>query len=165
MSHVTHSQERRLTRRSFVAAALLAGACRKRLPPEEQVRRAIAAAEHAATEKDLSALGDFVSPAYKDAEQNDRAAVMGVLRLQFMRYPAIYLLLRIVSVEVPAPREARAVVLAAMASVPIHGPEELPRLAADLYRFELQLRDDEGKGRWQVVGATWRPVELGEFAR
>ncbi len=147
--------------RRLLLAVFLAAACRKSVAPEEQVRRAITQVEKAITEKDLSTVGKFISPDYKDAEQYDRNSVMGVLRLQFLRYPTIHLLVRIAEVTVPAPRQARALVYAAMASAPIRGPESLPQLSADLYRFEVDLR--ENNGDWKVVSASWRPVNVTEF--
>jgi hypothetical protein len=137
-----------------------AGCRRRRPPPEEQIRRALAEAEAAAGEKDLSRLKRFVSAQYRDAEQNDRAAVLGILQLQFLRYPTIHLFTKVAAVDVISPREGRATLFAAMASVPIRAPDELPRLAADLYRFDLDMRDEEGDGAWVVVGGTYRPADL-----
>jgi hypothetical protein len=148
-------------RRVLVLGLMLAG-CKRPLTPEQQVRAALSAAEQAAQEKDLQALGGFLSEQYSDREQNDRQAVMGLLRLQFIRFPAIHLLVRVPHVGFPEPGRAEATALVAMAALPIAGPDELPRLSADLYRFDLVL-GDEGKGHWRVRSAAWAPARAEDF--
>src|SRR5689334_17246354 len=102
----------------LLLALLLAPACKRPLTPEQQVRAAIAAAEKAAEEKDLKRLGELISERYTDGE-NDRALVMGLVRLQFLRFPSIHLLVRVASVTFPQPDEAQAVAFVAMAGLPI----------------------------------------------
>jgi hypothetical protein len=144
-----------------LAVVTLAGCRGKRLSPEQQVRSAIAGVERAVEEKDLKRVGRFVSERYRDKEGNDRQAVLGLLRLQVLRYPAIHLLVRVTGVELPGPKQARATVIAAMASLPIAAPADLPKASADLYRFELQLTEDDGE--WRLESASWKPARPEDF--
>jgi hypothetical protein len=148
----------------LVALLLVAPACKRALTPEQQVRAAIAAAEKAAQEKDLRALGGFVSERYNDGE-NDRPLVLGLVRLQFLRFPSIHLLVRVSAVEFPQPGEARAVAFVAMASLPIAAASDLSRMTAELYRFDLELAEEgnRGKGPWRVRSARWAPARPGDF--
>jgi hypothetical protein len=153
--------------RALVLALLLvAPACKRALTPEEQVRAAIAAAEKAAEEKDVRGVGQFVSERYSDGE-NDRPLVLGVVRLQFLRFPSIHLLVRVASVALPQPGEAHAVAFVAMAGLPIAGVDDLSRVSADLYRFELELADEgskgPGKGPWRIRSARWARARAGDF--
>jgi hypothetical protein len=148
----------------LLALLLLAPACKRALTPEEQVRAAIAAAEKAAEEKNLRALGEIVSERYSDGE-NDRPLMLGLMRLQFLRFPSIHLLVRVASVTFPQPAEAHAVAFVAMAALPIPGAADLTRMTADLYRFDLELADEgtRGKGPWRVRSARWAPARPADF--
>jgi hypothetical protein len=49
--------------------------------------------------------------------------------------------------------------LVAMAAVPISGPEALPALEADVYRFQLTLEPDaDAPHGYRVKGAAWSPA-------
>ena len=84
-----------------------------------------------------------------------------LLRLQFLRNESLRLFARIQSVSLPQPDRAQAVVLVAMAGVPIASVQELATLRADLHRFEIDFVL-EGK-QWRVQRAVWRRAEVGEF--
>jgi hypothetical protein len=146
-------------RAPFLLLALLA--CR-RTTPEEQVRRTLAKAETAVEEKDLRTLARLVSARYADKEQNDRNAVLGLLRLQVVTRPALHVLLRVGEIGFPAPGSARVSLVAALASLPLASTADLARARADLYRFELTLAE-EARGEWKVVSAAWGPARLEDF--
>jgi hypothetical protein len=139
-----------------VLVALLAG-CRSRATPEQQVRAVIARAADAAEDKDLKALAGLVSGQFAAPEGLDKAALVRMLQLQFLRYPEIHVLVRVPSLALPEPGRAQVVLLAALASLPLKSPADLARASADLYRFELVLAE-ESKGQWRVQSATWSPV-------
>jgi hypothetical protein len=40
-------------------------------------------------------------------------------------------------------------------------PAELPRLNADLFRFDLGFAEEEGK--WRLIRAGWRRAEPADF--
>jgi hypothetical protein len=135
--------------------ALLGSSCTKRIAPEEQIRRTIAAIEAAVEEKDLDEVAKFIAAKYGDGEQNDKKTVVRLLQFQFIRYPVIHLLVRTDKIELSGAKSARAKIFVAMASAPMTSSSDLSRYQADLYRFDFELEDDGGGARWQVVQAGW----------
>lgn len=146
-----------------VLSALVAVAgCRKQRSPEEQIRDTIAAIEEAVEDKDIKTVRGFIGDGYRDAEEHDRQEVLAFLHVLFRRHPAIHLLSRVTSVEIAPSGEAHATVLAAMASTPIKVLEDLPRVQADVNRFDLTFART-GPSAWQVTAASWqraRPEDL-----
>ena len=145
---------------AFALAAAL-GCSGEPATPEERVRAVLAEIERAAEARDVGALKEHVSESYADARGQDKRALAGLATLHFMRNQSVYLLTRIRRVELPAPGEARAEALVAMAGRPIPGPEALAALRASLYRFEVELREEDG--RWLVHGADWAPAVVDDF--
>jgi hypothetical protein len=146
----------------LIALCTLA-ACRNTTTPEAQVRATIAKAEAAAESKDIATLRALVSDRYTDDHGQDKRAIEGMLRYYFLRHQSIHLFTQIQSVTLPEQDRASAVVYVGMAAQPVASAEELARLRADLYRFEIQFaREDDA---WRVQGAQWRPAELIDFVR
>lgn len=125
------------------------------------MRAVLGALEAGAQARDVGALKEQVSEAYADGAGNDKRAIGALVGLHLLRNESIHLLTRIRSVELPEPGAARAVAVVAMAGVPIPGPEALSTLRADLYRFDLALREEDGV--WRVTGAAWRPASIDEL--
>jgi len=149
----------------FGVLALAAAGCRKRhVTPEEQVRLAIAGLERAVEERDVGDAAALISDAYSDGAGNDKQAAAGLLRLQLLRHPSIHLLVRVMSVSLPSPGEARVSALAAVAGLPFVGPAEFAQVSADLIRFDLTLAlDKDVKDVWRVRGATWASARAEDF--
>jgi predicted Zn-dependent peptidase len=129
--------------------------------PEAQVRALINQAESDAEKKESGALRRLVSEKYSDSQGQDKKAIEAILRYYFLRNESIHLLTRIQQIAVPKPETAQAVVLVAMAGQPISSSEELERIRADLYRFELSLSREDGE--WRVIRAEWRRAEFIDF--
>jgi hypothetical protein len=146
-----------------IALALVLGlACaREADSPEARVRAVLAALEQSAQERDAGAMKEHVSDAYQDAHGNDKRAVAQLVAFHLLRNQSVYLLTRVPSLELTAPGEARVEALVAMAGTPIEGPEALLALRADLYRFELRLREEDGA--WRVRSADWRRAAVDDF--
>jgi hypothetical protein len=145
-----------------LAVVLLLAGCRgEREGPEAQVRTLINNAATAAGQKRIGTLRDMVSDRYADDRGQDKRAIENLLRLHFLRNETLHLYAHIQSVSVPQPDRAQAVVLVAMAGVPIVSIQELPALRADLHRFEIDLVREEKS--WRAVRAAWRRAELNEF--
>ncbi|MBS1246174.1 MAG: hypothetical protein H6R47_373, partial [Proteobacteria bacterium] len=121
----------------------------------------INSAAKAAEQKSIGTLRDSISEKYADEQGQDKRAIENLLRLHFLRNESVHLFAHIQSVTLPQPDRAQAIVLVAMAGVPIASAQELPALRADLHRFEIDFAR-EGK-TWRVQRATWRRAELGEF--
>jgi len=130
--------------------------------PESRIRGALARAEAAAQEKDLATLADLLSQEYADSAGRDRREVLGILRYHFLRYETIHLLTRVNEIVFPEPSSAHASLFVAMAGEPILRVEDLPRLQADLFRFDLLLREERA-GTWKVIRAEWRRAETSDF--
>jgi hypothetical protein len=145
---------------ALALAALLACSSEPETP-EARVRAVLAAIESAAEARDVKAMKEHLSERYADSRGNDKQAVGGIAALHFMRNQSVYLLTRVAAVELPAPGEARADVLVAMAGTPIDAPEALVGLRADLYRFDVTLRDEAGS--WRVTSAVWTPASVDDF--
>ncbi|HTO69461.1 MAG TPA: hypothetical protein VMR31_06335 [Myxococcota bacterium] len=148
-------------KRLLGALILLACACAPADAPETRVRAVLVGLEAAVQARDVGALKDALSPDYKDAQGNDRRAVLALATAHFMRNQSVYVLSRIRSLEIPEPRFARADALVALAGVPIRDALSLPGLNADLYRFDVRLREESGE--WRIVSAAWQPATAGDF--
>ncbi|RIL06394.1 MAG: hypothetical protein DCC71_07015 [Proteobacteria bacterium] len=129
--------------------------------PEERVRAVLADLEAAAEARDVAALKEHLSADYRDAHGNDRRAVAGIATMHFLQHESVHLLVRVRGVERVADGEARALALVAMAGTRIESAEWLESLRADLYRFELTLRDEDGD--WRVASAAWSPATADDF--
>jgi hypothetical protein len=152
---------------ALAATALALGACSSEPDsPEDAVRAALGAIEQAASARDVDGVRARISDGYKDARGNDKAAVVQVAAYHLLRNQAVYTFSVIRSVEIGAdpddPGAARADALVALAGTPIANAEALATLNADLYRFDVSLREEE-PGLWRVVAASWQPATLEDF--
>ncbi|HSQ07734.1 MAG TPA: hypothetical protein VLM84_08600, partial [Chromatiaceae bacterium] len=73
----------------------------------------------------------------------------------------IHVFQRIQELELRGPDQARVVLVAALTAAPMAGPEDLARLKADLFRFDLELAD-LGDG-FQITGGLWQRVGLDQL--
>jgi hypothetical protein len=145
----------------FAALALLAACASGEDTPEERVRRTLAALEAAAQAKDVGAMKEHLSATYRDTQGNDRRAVLGLATGHFIRNKSVYIFSRIAAVEIMEPGVARAEALVALAGTPIADARALVDVRADLYRFDVRLRDEGGD--WRVFAAAWQPATLSDF--
>lgn len=148
-------------RLGLIAAMLLSGCHGGRENPEAQVRALIKSAVTAAEQKRTGTLRDMISDRYADDQGQDKRAIEGLLRLHFLRHETLHLYAHVQSVTLPQPDRARAIVLIAMAGVPMASAQELPAVRADLHRFEIDFVREEKS--WRAQRAAWRRAELGEF--
>jgi hypothetical protein len=141
-------------------ALLLLAACGSPDTPEAAIGRVLGELEAAAEARDVGAMKPHLSESYRDSEGNDRRAVLGLATAHFLRNQSIHLLTRVTELEVTA-GTARTVVLVALAGTPIHDPSALLGVRADLYRFDVRLRDEDG--HWRVTSAEWQPASAADF--
>jgi len=130
--------------------------------PEAEVRATLAAIEAAAGARDPGALKQHISDAYSDAQRNDKQALVAVATLHLVRNQAVYTLSRIVDLDTNEPGSAQVRALVALAGRPIPDTAALATVRADLYRFDVTLREEEPDA-WRVVSAEWKPATLGDF--
>ncbi len=145
----------------LVVVMLLPGCRGERTSPEAEVRALIDSAVRAAEQKNIGTLKDVISDRYTDDRGQDKRALEHLLRLHFLRNETVHLYAHIQSVTLPQPGRAQAVVLVAMAGVPIASAQELSAVRADLHRFEIDFAHESKI--WRVRRAAWRRAELVEF--
>ncbi len=158
-----------LVRAGFLAG-LLAGSlvgslagCGDDTSPEQQIRDLVASAQQAANAHDAGALQDLVAESYSDPRGLTKADIDRTLALQMLRGRP-YVLLRVQELALADPASAELTVLAGMARVPVGGFEEMLRLSADVYVFELALAHDDASD-WRVTSARWRPASAADLSR
>jgi hypothetical protein len=130
--------------------------------PDTAVRATLAAIEAAAGERDVGAVEVHVSEAYADAQGHDKRAVVGVAALHLMRNQTVYTFSRIHTIDTSEPGSAQVQALVALAGRPIPDAAALATVRADLYRFDLRLREEEPR-TWRVIAASWQPAALTDF--
>lgn len=137
-------------------------ACNQTVTPEEEIRALVREAEIAAEDRQVGDLARLISAQYGDERGNSKDELVRMLRLQMIRNQVIYLMVRSGEIKIIDPDSATAVVHVAMAGGPLETFEDLARLGAELYRFDLDLVKESGK--WRIIRARWgRAVDL-EFA-
>lgn len=142
-----------------VVALFAASGCSDNVTPEEEIRALVREAEIAAEERQVGDLGRLISNQYGDDRGNNKDELLRMLRLQMIRNQVIYLLVRTGEIKVVDETSASAVVQVAMAGGPLETFEDLGRLGAELYRFDLDLAKESGK--WRIIRARWgRAMEI-----
>ncbi len=150
-------------RMALGAVALLLAVCSgEDSSPEATVRRTLVAIESAARARDLSGLAEHISEAYADERGNDRQAVRQIAAFHLLRHQSVHTLTRIRSVTFEEPEQARVEALVAMAGTAIPDADVLASVRADLYRFDVTLREEQ-PGTWRVLAARWWPAALDDF--
>lgn len=128
--------------------------------PELEIRAMLAAAEEAAEARDVGFFSDVLGTSYRDARGNDREEALRMIRGYFIANQRVEIVSRVDELVLEGPQgdAARAVVHAGMAGQRAGGGL-IDGVDADLYRFELELVNDDGD--WRIIGATWSRA-LGE---
>lgn len=141
-----------------VAVLTLLAACGEPPPaPEEAVRQWVGQAELAAEERDRPALMNLISPSYEDARGNARADLDRLFRLYFLRQNNITLLVDIEDIQIHGEDFADVTLTVGMAAT----NQSVLGFSADAWRFEMQLRAEDGE--WLLLTARWG--ELGSELR
>lgn len=151
----------RISFAALLAIALALGACGKPNDPERQIRELLQSAETSIEKKDIGPVRGYISERYTDEDGRDRRAIDGLLRLYVLRNEHIHLLTRVSDISFPGKKLARVALYVAMAAQPIAHAEDLTRLQADLYRFELDFAEEDKS--WHLISARWRPALPSDF--
>jgi hypothetical protein len=130
--------------------------------PEDRVRSYIDRVAEAAEARSWRSFGDFVTDDYSDDRQLSKQDVLAIIARYILANQHIHILERVASIQILDPQNAHAVVFAAMAGQPVSGPDELARISADVYRFEIDLRAGEN-GTFRTRRGDWRPVSPEQF--
>ena len=146
---------------ALVALVAISACQRGRAGPEAQVRALIQDAIAAAEQKRISDLRAIISEQYRDDQGQDKRSVENLLRLHFLRNERLHLFARVQSITLAPPDRAQAIVLVAMAGVPMASAQDLLGVRADLHRFDIDFTYEDKQ--WRTVRAAWRRAEAGEF--
>ncbi len=134
-------------------ATMLLGACGDEITPEQEIRALVREAEIAAEERQVGDLARLISAQYGDEHGQSKEELVRMLRLQMIRNQVMYLMVRTGEIKIIDQATATAVVRVAMAGGPLETFEDLARLGAELYRFDLDLVKESGK--WRIIRASW----------
>jgi hypothetical protein len=146
-----------------VAAATVLLACSSAADsPEDAVRATLAAIESAADARDAGAISEHISEAYADPHGHDKREVVQIAALHLLRNQTVYTLTLVQGVDTSEPGHAQVRALVALAGRPIPDLDALALVNADLYRFDVALREEE-PGTWRVVSAAWQPATIADF--
>lgn len=120
--------------------------------PEAEIRALLAAAEEAAEARHAGFFADLIGESYRDARGHDRDELLRTIRGYFIANQRIEIVSRVDEVTLEGADAARAVVHAGVLGRRT-GAALLEGVDADLYRFELELVNDDGD--WRIIGAEW----------
>ncbi len=110
-------------------------------------------AEAAAEAREQGFFRDFIAEDYSDDMGRDRAEMLALARVYFLRNQSIHILSRIESIEFLIPELAKVTLSAGMAGRDGQADGQWT-LRADVYRFELELRRAGGED-WELIRAQW----------
>jgi hypothetical protein len=141
----------------IAAVVVLPAGCGRELPPpEEQIRALVTEAREAAEARDLSALRDLIADDYRDAQGRDKADLVNILRLVFLRHQSVHLLTRVQRRGLSGAGPGDPDRLRGHGRTPF--PEQdIGLVRADLHRFDVTLREaggGHGGRRWTSTGAA-----------
>ena len=134
-------------------------ACSRPKSQEQRVRETIEQIDAAASAKSASELRAHISESYLDAKKRTKADIAGFITYFIFNQKDVHSFSIVYDVDLTGVRTARAEVYAALAATPIKTSSDIPRLHADLWRFDLTLTL-EPDDVWRVSAADWEPVDL-----
>ena len=130
--------------------------------PEERVRSSIDAMVQAVEEGSPRQVGEWLHPDYRDERHSDRRSALASLLWYTRQHRDIYLFTLIRDLRVDASAgEAQGIVFVAMAGVPLESIQAIVSVNADLYRFDVDWRLDDGE--WRVFSSRWRRADLSDL--
>lgn len=144
----------------FVTA--LIAACGGPEPPEERVRAFIDQVAASAESRSWLAFGNYIADGYSDERGHTKEEVLAMVARYILANQSFHIFKRISEIRIEDGGGAHAVVYAAMAGQAVSGPEDLARISADLYRFEIDLEPGED-GDFRVVRGDWKPATMEHF--
>jgi len=136
----------------------LFAACSRPKTDVDLVKEAITKAVRAAEAKDVAGVMKYISRDFRADEGGDRNTVKGMLVGQLLRAGSISIFIREISVEVTGDKAAAHLRLVMTRGRPVKSITDVPRDAADAYRFELIFKKEDGS--WMAVTAAWERIGL-----
>jgi len=147
----------------FIIMAALLSACGDANSPEDRIRTLIDNFEQTAEQGKALGFKNYIADNYQDADGMGKRDVLRMLAGYKLRNKSIHLLVHIADISLdPSKTSGSAKVFVAMAASPLTGVDQLGALQADLYRFDIKVREDSDDA-FQVVSATWAPAQKEDF--
>lgn len=140
---------------------LLLLACAEHETPEQQIRQMIEQAEIAFEARSLLDAGSFLSDRYQDENKRNKQSVVRLLGGYFLRNHSIHLLVQVERIDLSSAERPTVTLYAAMAGTPLADIEALLNIRAALYRFDLELIQEEGE--WRIISGRWQPATREDF--
>ena len=125
--------------------------------PEDAIRALVERGVEAAEARSVDDLRELVHDSYRDPRGLDRKRLGGLLQGYFFRHRNIHLFTRIQRIELLGDDQAEVDLYLATAGSVISDIDAISRLAARVYRVELELVLDDD---WLVRQARWAPASL-----
>ena len=131
--------------------------------PEQQIRQMVEQGEAAVEEGAYSEIKSLISESYLDKAGRNRRALAQLVAGYMLRHGSIHLLTQIDRIEIQGPEDALLSLYVAMAARPLQEAGQLLSVRADLLRFDLVLRREDGQ--WRVISGQWRRASREDFLR
>ena len=130
------------------------------ISPEDAIRDLVDRGVDAAEQRSVDGLRDLVHRSYRDQRGMNKQQLGGLLQGYFIRHRNIHLFTRIRRVELFGDDQAEVELYLATAGSVISDIDAISRLAANIYKIDLELvLEDE----WQVRKARWAPASPGDI--
>ena len=149
--------------RLFIALGLIGvlglSACGAANPdaPEARVHALLAQLEEVVEARDVTALKDLFSDAYRDERGRGKKQAVDLAAVYFLQNRSIHLITRLDTLAFSADStEAEARVFVAMTGRALKSTDVLGRAA--LYRFDVAMAY-EGEDAWRISRAQWQRAE------
>ena len=130
--------------------------------PEQQIREMISAGEEAVETRSIMTVLDFIASDYQDKRGRQKKDIQRLVAGYILRNKSIHLLTRVQHVALNEDKtQADVILYVGVAGVPVTSADQLMFTRADLYRFDLSLKLEDGD--WQVVSGSWHQARLEDF--
>jgi hypothetical protein len=141
----------------FILLTAVLFSCSTTSDPEQIASAFIEDAAAAFENRNARALRKLISSDYVDSQNRTAEQIASIGSLYIMRSRSIYLFTELDS-AVQSGDRVLATVLGAFAARPVKNRGLLPQVNADLYWFEIALKEENGD--WKIVSSSWRQAML-----
>lgn len=142
----------------FCVCAVFLLACSKPKTDVDLVAESITRIAEAVEAKDVKGAMEYVSNDFHGDDGSDRNTVKGILVAQLLNADSISVFIRGLEVEVAGDKAAAHLRIVMMRGKPVKSVKDIPRDAADAFKFEMILKKEDGL--WKVVNAAHERVGL-----
>lgn len=130
--------------------------------PEEQIREMLGAGEEAVEARSIMTVLGFISSDYRDKLGRQKMDIQRLAAGYMFRNKSIHLLTRVQQIALSDDNnQADVILFVGMSGVPMKAVEQLQFVRADLYRFDLSVRLEDGD--WRVTAGSWRQAGFKDF--